>query len=193
MNISTYNQKQFISRTELMENGLSHYKIKQLVEQGKLLSVNRKYYENLDYEGQASDFYAVPAYTEKGIVCMLSAAVHYELTTHRPLQVDVAIPREAKIPKSPEWPDMHFYYFSKQRYETGIKMITEGENKFQIYDEEKTVCDIVFYRNKLGLELAVEVMRNYVKQEQRDFNRLLAYAGKLHVEKVMRQYLEVMV
>ena len=58
---------------------------------------------------------------------------------------------------------------------------------------EKTVCDILFYRNKLGFEAAVEVIRNYMQHKDRDLNRLMAYADKLREKSVMRQFVEVLV
>ncbi len=70
-----------ISIDELKTAGFSHYKINQLVEKGTLLKLNRKYYENTGYQGEESDFFYVPAYTSKGVVCLMSAASYYNLTT----------------------------------------------------------------------------------------------------------------
>ena len=62
-----------------------------------------------------------------------------------------------------------------------------------IYDVEKTVCDMIFYRNKLGFESAIEVLKNYVKRPDRNINKLMEYAKKLRCAKLLREYLEVMV
>ena len=62
-----------------------------------------------------------------------------------------------------------------------------------IYDVEKTVCDMIFYRNKLGFEPAIEVLKNYVKRSDRNINKLMEYAKKLRCAKLLREYLEVMV
>jgi hypothetical protein len=62
-----------------------------------------------------------------------------------------------------------------------------------IYDVEKTVCDMIFYRNKLGFEPAIEVLKNYVKRPDRNINKLMEYAKKLRCAKLLREYLEVMV
>lgn len=185
--------RQFLSAKELKEEGYSHYRINQMVSSGKLASVNKKYYENLAYEGEPNDFYAAYACSEKGIICLRSAAVYYGLSSERPAAVDVALPRRTRIPESPEWPVMKFYLFSEERYETGITTVNEEGNIFHIYDREKTVCDIVFYRNKLGFEPAVEIVRNYLNSQDRDINRLMEYAKRLRVETAMRQFVEVMV
>ena len=185
--------QQFISVQELKDDGYSHYKIGKLVESGELAGVNKRYYENLTYSGEPNDFYATTAYSEKSVICLLSAAVYYGLSSERLSRVDVALPRRTRIPEPPEWPVMKFYLFSEPRYELGLKTVNEDGNVYQIYDMEKTVCDILFYRNKLGFEAAVEVIRNYMQHKDRDLNRLMAYADKLREKSVMRQFVEVLV
>ena len=184
--------KQFFSVNELHNAGYSKYKISQLVKNGIITSVNRKWYENSNYTGEINDFYAVNPYAEQGVICLISAAVYHELTTHRPSHIDVALPRSARVPQSPEWPSMKFYRLGEDRYTTGIVTIQEGENSFRIYDREKTVCDMILYRNKLGFEPAVEVLKMYIKRPDRDINRLLKYAEMLHVKTSIKQYLEVL-
>ncbi len=184
--------KQYISREYLINLGFSSYQIRKLVKSNDLFPVNKKYYENLQYEGEYNDFYAVPAYVNKGVVCLLSAAVYYGLTTYRPTEINVAIPRNHYKKDYPDFPVIHIYSFSKKRYEIGRVRIIEDENEFWIYDKEKTVCDILFYRNKLGFEVFVEVFQNYMKLTDRDINLLMKYAKDLRVEPLLRKYLEVM-
>ena len=78
---------------ELKKAGFSHYKINQMVKEGTLLKLNKRFYENTKYQGEESDFYYVSAYAPKGVVCLMSAAAYYNLTTYRPEAVDVAIYR----------------------------------------------------------------------------------------------------
>ena len=72
--------------------------------------------------------------------------------------------------------------------------ITNPGNKtiFRIYDKEKTVCDVIYHRNKMGFEPAMEVLKRYVQQPDRDINRLIAYAKRLQVEATIKQYLEAL-
>ena len=186
-------EKQFISTQELHEAGYSNYKIRQMVSSGDLIGVNRKWYENARYTGEINDFYTVPVYAEQGVVCLISAAVYYELSSERPKQIDIAIPRNVRIPASPDWPAMKFYRMVEERYSMGIVEIREEGNSFLIYDREKTVCDVICHRNKMGLEPAMEVLKRYVQQPDRDINRLIAYAKHLQVETTIKRYLEVLI
>ena len=178
---------------ELKKAGYSHYKINQLVEDGTLLKLNKKYYENTEYNGEESDFYYVQAYAPKGVVCLMSAASYYNLTTFRPDSVDVAIQRKAKISTMPDWPVLSVYYYADDRFKTGIETVQEGRNHFKIYDVEKTVVDIVCFREKVGIEETKEILVNYLRRKDRNLNRLLRYAEMLKCGEVMKAYLEVLV
>lgn len=178
---------------ELKAAGFSHYKINQLVEDGTLLKLNKKYYENTSYQGEESDFYYVPAYAPKGVVCLMSAASYYNLTTYRPDSIDVAIQRKAKISTTPDWPSLSVYYYADDRFEVGVETVWEGKNQFKIYDIEKTVVDIVFFREKVGIEETKEILVNYLRRKDRNLNRLLRYAELLKCGEVMKTYLEVLV
>ena len=68
-----------------------------------------------------------------------------------------------------------------------------AKNEFQIYDIEKTVVDIVFYREKVGIEETREILINYLKRKERDLNRLLKYAELMKCDKVLRHYLEMFI
>ena len=178
---------------ELKKAGFSHYKINQMVEDGTLLKLNKRFYENTKYQGEESDFYYVSAYAPKGVVCLMSAAAYYNLTTYRPDAVDVAIQRKSKISTMPDWPTLSVYYYADERFETGIRNVQEGKNQFRIYDIEKTVVDIVFFREKIGIEETKEVLINYLRRSDRDLNRLLRYAELLKCSDVLKTYLEVLV
>ena len=178
---------------ELKAAGFSHYKINQLVENGMLLKLNKKYYENTSYQGEESDLYYVPAYAPKGVVCLMSAASYYNLTTYRPDSIDVAIQRKTKISTMPDWPILSVYYYADDRFKVGVETVREGKNQFKIYDVEKTVVDIVFFREKVGIEETKEILVNYLRRKDRNLNRLLRYAELLKCGEVMKTYLEVLV
>ena len=191
--IGLSNDQMIFSIEELKKAGFSHYKINQMVEEGTLLKLNKRFYENTKYQGEESDFYYVSAYAPKGVVCLMSAAAYYNLTTYRPDAVDVAIQRKSKISTMPDWPTLSVYYYGDERFETGIRSIQEGKNQFRIYDIEKTVVDIVFFREKVGIEETKEVLINYLRRSDRDLNRLLRYAELLKCSDVLKTYLEVLV
>ena len=192
MNIFAENKK-FITTSELKDLGYSYYKIGKLEEQGILSRVNRSTYENLTYTGDENDFFSAEAFVPNGVICLMSAARYYELTNFLPDAVDVAIERKKKVNTLPEWPVIRLFYFDPSRMDLGVTEVRDGDNCFHIFDIEKTVADIIYYRNKIGIEETSEVLRNYLKRRDRQIDRLYAYAKRLRCEKIVRTYLEVLV
>lgn len=187
------NDQMILSIEELKGKGLTLYKINQMVEQGILRKLNKKFYENKGYQGEESDFYYAYAYVPTGVVCLMSAAVYYHLTTYRPDAVDVAIKRKSRVSTLPDWPEVNLCYYTNERFELGIETVVDGKNYFRIYNIEKTVVDIVFYREKVGMEEAKEILTNYLRRKDRNLNRLVRYAELMKCGDVMKNYLEVLV
>ena len=185
--------KKFITTAELKDMGYSYYKIGKLEKDGLLRRVNRSTYENLSYKGDENDFFSAEAFVPNGVICLMSAARYYELTNFLPDSVDVAIERKKKVVTLPDWPEIKIFYFDPVRMDIGVTEVREGDNVFHIFDIEKTVVDIIYYRNKIGIEETSEVLKNYLKRRDRQIDRLYAYAKRLRCEKVVRTYLEVLV
>ena len=183
---------QFYSISELLEADLSYYKIKKLVSDGKLIKLNKRIYENADYNGEESDFAIANAYVPKGVICMMSAARYYGLTTYLPDTVDIAIERDMKISTLPDWPQINIWYFPQKRYDAGVITLSDNACQFPIYDIEKTVADILYYRNKVGIEETREILKNYLSRRNRDLIKLHRYADALGCKKILSTYMEVL-
>ena len=184
--------RRFYSISDLQELGLSYYKINKMVGQHLLSKMNNKMYENAAYSGDESDFTTAMAYAPKGVICMMSAARYYGLTSYLPDAVDIAIERNMKVSTLPEWPQFHFWYFPEKRYETGIVTGQDEGGEFRIYDIEKIVTDILYYRNKIGIEETSEILKNYLSRDDRNLPVLHRYAEKLSCGKILGTYLEVL-
>lgn len=185
--------KKFIKISELKDIGYSYYKIGMLEKGGRLKRINRSTYENLSYSGEENDFFSAEAYVPDGVICLMSAARYYGLTDFLPDSVDVAISRKKKVSTLPDWPEIRIYYFDPGRMDTGVQEIRDGDNVFHIFDIEKTVVDIIYYRNKVGIEETSEILKKYLERNDRQIDRLYEYAKKLRSEKTVRTYLEVLI
>ncbi|MZQ98394.1 MAG: hypothetical protein GT601_12025 [Acidaminobacter sp.] len=185
--------KKILSTVELRKMGFTYFIINQLVEEGRLRKLNKSNFENCDFSGEDSDFYYVQAYTPSGVICLLSAAVYYRLSNYRPDAIDIAVPKNKRITTLPDWPYFKLYYFDELRYETGMIKVGDLNNWFKIYDVEKTVVDVIYYRNKVGIEETKEILINYLNREDRDLNKLIRYGELLKCSDILKTYLEVLV
>ena len=186
------NNIKFYTTAELKNRSVSYYKLQKLVAAGKLSKLSPRVYENTEYSGEESDFAFAPIFIPNGVVCLLSAAIHYNLTTCRPTEINIAIERTCKPSTLPQWPPIGITYFSKKRFETGKSSASIGNLEFAIYDIEKTVIDIIYYRNKIGIEETREILKNYLSRPDRNLNTLYRYAAQLNCAKILNTYLEVL-
>ena len=187
------NSKKVYTRADLKALGYERYAIDQMVQNGMLYKITGSVFENTKYDGSESDFYFVPALISQGIVCMLSAAKYYGLTNNWPKGIDTAVKKDKKIATLPKYPPINIYHFGKDRYELGIITVNNDGNTFKIYDIEKTVADIIYFRNQVGIEETKEILTNYLSRKDRDINKLYLYAEKLNCLKTLRTYMEVLV
>jgi len=186
------NNTKFITTSKLKKMGYSYYKMRRLEQAGTLRRVNRTTYENLAYQGDENDFFSAEAFVPKGVICLMSAARYYALTSYLPNAVEVAIERKKKVNTLPAWPAIKIYYYHPSRMEIGVTEVEKNGNRFHVFDIEKTVVDIIYYRNKIGIEETSEVLRNYLGRPERDIDKLYRYAKLLRCEKIIRTYMEVL-
>ena len=88
---------------------------------------------------------------------------------------------------------MKFFHLSDLHI--GLRMMNRDlrEDQAYIFDIEKTVADIIYYRNKVGMEETSEILKKYLGRKGRQIDRLYEYAKKLRCEKTIRTYLEVLI
>jgi predicted transcriptional regulator of viral defense system len=125
------------------------------------------------------------AIVKGGVLCLFSAWFRYGLTTTIPHSYYVAIEKKRKI-KLPDYPPILLYYWQKNQYELGISTYTNDGVTVKMYDLEKSVCDAVKFRNKVGIDVAIEVVKNYVNRKDRNFNKLTKYACQMRIETTMQ-------
>ena len=125
----------------------------------------------------------------QGVICLISALAFHELTTQIPHVVHVALPRNAWTPKL-EYPPIQVYHFSLDAFNAGIEPYTIEGVDVRVYSAEKTLADCFKYRNKIGLDVALEALRAYRARRGARFQKVLEYARVCRVENVMRPYLE---
>jgi hypothetical protein len=122
----------------------------------------------------------------------LSAAFYYQLTTFVPSAHQIAIPRKSK-PIRLEYPPIDYFYWDKTPYELGKELVyTNTQDCFFIYNIEKTVCDLIKYRDKIGMEVCKEVLKTYLHNNNKNLDLLSEYAKKLRISKPLNNYLTIL-
>jgi predicted transcriptional regulator of viral defense system len=117
----------------------------------------------------------------KAIICLLSAADYFELTTFTPWQVYAAIPHGSKSPNV-IYPPTRFLHFRERSFVPGIEIVTIQAGKLRIYNREKTVCDLFRLTAIAGENIAVEALKNYLLWSKNNTGKLRRYMRLLRVE-----------
>ena len=132
----------------------------------------------------------IDALVPGGVLCMYSAWEHYELTTQIPNAFCIAIPRKRKV-VLPEFPPVTLYFWSDHLLNFGIEQASVHGHNVRVTDLERSVCDAVKYRNKIGLDVCAEILKTYLRNPKRNIPKLLEYAQKLRVAATLKKYLEI--
>ena len=137
------------------------------------------------------DLVVVARKVPKGVLCLISALAWHELTTQVPHAVHVALPRGAE-PPTLEYPPLRVFWFSGEAFSEGVETHRVDDVPERIYSPEKTLADCFKYRNKIGLDVAVEALRLYRGRRRMRVEELMRFARICRVERVMRPYLEAL-
>jgi len=127
-----------------------------------------------------------------GVVCMYSAWAYYELTTKLPPDICIAIEKKRKV-ILPDYPSVALYYWSQSAFELGVSEREIEGYKVRIYDLEKSVCDAVKFRNKIGVDISSEILKNYLVRSDRNLTRLNEYAKKMRVANIMSGLIDYLI
>lgn len=125
----------------------------------------------------------------RGIICLLSALQFHGLTTQAPFEVWMAIDEKARLPRI-DSPSLRIVRFSGIALKSGVQEhVVEGVT-VRVYAPAKTVADCFKYRNKIGIDVAIEALRDCLKQRKAIFDELWKAAKVCRMTNVMRPYLE---
>ena len=178
---------------DLQTKGLPKDYLWRLHKQGKLEKVGRGMYAMpgatlSEHQTVVQAALRVP----HGVVCLLSALRFHDLTTQSPFEIWMAIDVKARSPKEEIIP-LRIVRFSGQALTAGAKTHSiEGVN-VRVYNPAKTVADCFKYRNKIGLDVALEALRDCWRKKKATSDELWHYAKVCRVSRVMRPYLESVV
>ena len=157
---------------------------------GSLEVVSRGVYRLADADPLGNpDLVTVATRVPNGVICLISALAFHEITTQIPHEIHVALQRGSQEPRL-DHPPIKIYRFSGQAFTAGVEIHELDGVSVSIYSLEKTLADCFKFRNKIGLDTAVEAVRFYRERRGVNVDALMHFAKICRVEKVMRPYLE---
>lgn len=183
--------RESVLRTQDLERlGVSRKTLKELSDRGIIERIGRGLYrvagsEITEHQSLVEACKRVP----HGVVCLLSALRFHGMTTQNPFAVWLAIDRKAWQPKV-DYPPLQIVRFSGDALRSGVETHVLQGVQVRVYSPAKTVADCFKYRNKIGLDVAIEALKDCVERKLCTFDDLWRFARICRVANVMRPYLE---
>jgi predicted transcriptional regulator of viral defense system len=178
--------------SELVLHGLSRTGLSRLAASGVVERVGRGLYVRVgakitEHHTLAEAAKRVPS----GVVCLLSALAFHGMTTQHPHEVWMAIDVKSRKP-TVDWPPLRIVRFSGAARAFGVEDHRVEGVRVPVTSRAKTVADCFKYRNKIGVDVAVEALKEYLRRRGRSMDELLRAAEACRVARVMTPYLEAL-
>ena len=172
--------------------GLPRQYLVRLHHQGKLKRPGRGIYTLPDADVTEHHSYAeVTKRVPEATVCLLSALAFHEITTQSPASVWLALPKGARTPAL-DSPSLRIVRLSGLSLTTGIENHQIDGVPIRVYSAAKTVADCFKFRNKIGLDVAIEALRDCLRQKRASINEIYRYAKVCRVSNVICPYMEAL-
>jgi predicted transcriptional regulator of viral defense system len=157
---------------------------------GLLDKVGRGLYRLPSHPGSEHESLAtIATKVPQAVFCLLTALQFHELTTQLPRQVWIAMPRGSHVPRI-DYPPIKMVQMTGDVYSEGIETVERDGVKLRVYGIAKTVADCFKHRNKIGLDVALEALKDVRAKRRASADDLWRYAKICRVANIMRPYLE---
>jgi predicted transcriptional regulator of viral defense system len=183
-------QKGLLRASDLGAIGAPRVALTRLTAAGQLERVGRGLYRLPD--AQVSEFESLGTTAIKvpqAVFCLLTALQFHELTTQLPRQVWIAMPRGSHQPRI-DYPPLKLVQFTGEAYSAGVEEVERDGVKLRVYGVAKTVADCFKHRHKIGLDVALEALKDTRARGKASIEDIWRYAKICRVANVMRPYLE---
>lgn len=184
-------QKGILRARDLDEQKLSRVVLSRLVNEGSLLQLSRGLYSLPDrVVTEQATLAEVAIKYPNSVFCLLTALQIHELTTQSPHQVWLAVDTKARAPQM-NYPPLRVARFSREALEAGAETIKiDSVVHVSVTCIEKTIVDCFKYRNKIGLDIAIEALQEAWRSKRMSMDKIWEFAKICRVTNVMRPYLE---
>lgn len=180
----------YVTTKQVKEKKINTIVLTRLVEQKKLERIARGYYGIPN--SFCDDYYKYQLKSKNCIFSHATALYFYDLSDRTPLYFDMTVPvgYNGSLSKNK---NVVLHYVKKENIGIGLVEIESPFGmKLRCYDRERTICDIIKYKNHMDREIFVKALKKYSNSKQKDLVKLMRYAKKLNIEKKVIEYMEVL-
>ena len=166
----------------------AYYDINNEIKSGNVIRIKKGVY--ILPEEQTSMMMDIERIVPGGVICLYSAWNYYNLTTQIPNGLYIAIEKHRKV-VTPKMTGIILCYWEEKYCSMGVEEVEIANHRVKIFCIEKCVCDAIKFRNKIGTDVAVEILSNYLRRKDRNISLLMDFAKQMRVISTIQPYLEM--
>ncbi|MFN8427713.1 MAG: type IV toxin-antitoxin system AbiEi family antitoxin domain-containing protein [Anaerolineales bacterium] len=191
--LKIFQKKHGVMRSsQAFEEGIQPHTLYQMRDSGLLVQEGRGLYRLASEQVWSDpDLAIVSLLVPKGVICLISALYFHQLTTQIPHEVYIALPKDSEKPRL-KYPPTRFFWISPEPFKAGVEKHLLDNVEVKVYNVAKTITDCFKFRNKIGMDVALEALREGLRQKKCTPNEILRFARVNRVERVMLPYLEAL-
>ncbi|RAP59660.1 type IV toxin-antitoxin system AbiEi family antitoxin domain-containing protein [Oleiagrimonas sp. MCCC 1A03011] len=188
--LNLVSQKGLVRASDLKAIKAPRVVLTRLTASGQLERVGHGLYRLADADvSEFESLCTVASKVPQAVFCLFTALQFHELTTELPRQVWIAMPRGSHLPRL-DYPPVKMVQMTENVYQAGVEEHVRNGVKLRVYSAAKTVADCFKHRNKVGLDVAIEALKDALAKSKATSDQLWRYAKVCRVTNVMRPYLE---
>ena len=186
-------RQRLLSAADLRSHGWSPQLLLKLHRTGQLQRVTRGLYSLPDSEmTEHQSLVEVCRRVPKAVICLLSALQFHEIGTQLPHEVWIALPEATQTPAI-DYPSLRIARLRGEAYSEGVETIVEHGSTIRVYSLAKTITDCFKFRHKVGLDVALEALKEAWRLRKLNIDEVTRYAKINRVAQVMQPFLETVV
>lgn len=176
--------------------GLSHAQafrvLQRWLQEGFVVKVGRGLYQLADDNQRQNPWLAAQHLVPNGVICLVSALAFHELGTQSPPAVWMAVASNAWRKQS-DYPPLEWVHMGQEALNSGVDVHPVEGGELRVFSIEKTIADCFKFRNRVGLDVALEALRGAWSSNRLDLAKLDAMAKICRVQKVLKPYVEALI
>ena len=175
-------------RTRELSAPRGYYRINKELNSGSIIRIKNGVY--ILPEEQTSMMMDIERIVPGGVICLYSAWNYYNLTTQIPNGLYIAIEKHRKV-VTPKMTGIILCYWEEKYCSMGVEEVEIANHRVKIFCIEKCVCDAIKFRNKIGTDVTVEILSNYLHRKDRNISLIMDFAKQMRVISTIQPYLEM--
>jgi predicted transcriptional regulator of viral defense system len=190
--LQVFKKNKVMRSAEIFAEGIQPRTLYQMRDGGLIIQEGRGLYRLADEQIWSDpDLAVVSLRIPKGVVCLISALYFHQITTQIPHEVYIALPKDSEKPRI-QYPPTRFFWISPKPFKAGIEKHRIDNVDVKVYNIAKTIADCFKFRNKIGMDVALEALQEGLRRKLCTPAEILQFARIDRVERIMLPYLEAL-